>query len=59
MTLKEFYDFFPEYTGKKVIPIFASLYLADEVIAYLTKNNIYAMAIKEDTMGLLNFEDIR
>lgn len=59
MTLKEFYDYFPEYTGKKVIPIFASLYLADEVIAYLTKNNIYAMAIKEDTMDLLNFEDIK
>lgn len=59
MTLKEFFDYFPEYKGKKVIPIFASLYLGDDVIAYLTKNNIYAMAIKEDTMDLLNFEDIK
>jgi uncharacterized protein YoxC len=55
-TLKEFFDYFPEYEGKKIIPIFASLYLSDEVISYLTENHIYAMAIKEDTMDLLNYE---
>ena len=44
--LKELHEYFPEYKGKKVIPVFASLYLPDEVIAYLTKNGIYAMAIK-------------
>lgn len=27
--------------------------------AYLTKNKIYAMAIKDDTMDLLNFENIK
>jgi len=59
MALKEFFDYFPEYEGKKLIPVFASLYLEKDVINYLTKNNIYAMAIKEDTMDLLNFEDIK
>ncbi|MBI3593100.1 MAG: hypothetical protein HY099_06445, partial [Nitrospirae bacterium] len=56
--LNEFYDYFPEYKGKKLIPIFASLYLQDDVVKYLTKNGIYAMAIKEDTMDLLNYENI-
>ena len=39
--------------------MFASLYLPDEVIAYLTKNSIYAMAIKEDMMDLINFESVK
>jgi hypothetical protein len=58
MVLNEFYDYFPEYKGKKLIPIFASLYLQDDVVKHLTKNGIYAMAIKEDTMDLLNYESI-
>lgn len=56
--LKEFYDYFPEYKGKEIIPIFSSLYLSDDVISYLTKNKIYAMAIKEETMDILNFEEV-
>jgi hypothetical protein len=58
LALNEFYDYFPEYRGKKLIPVFASLYIEEDVIRYLTKNNIYAMAIKEDTMDLLNYEEI-
>jgi len=38
--------------------VFAALYLPDEVIAYLTKNGIYAMAIKDDMMDLMNFDDV-
>ena len=57
--LKEFYDYFPEYKGKKLIPIFASMYLSDDLVRYLTKNGIYAMAMKEDTMDLLNYEEVR
>jgi len=56
--LKEFYDFFPEYSQKKVIPVFTSLYLPEDVVKYLTKNGIYAMAIKGDTMDLLNYKDV-
>ena len=57
--LKELYEYFPEYKGKMLVPVFASLYLPDEVIAYLTKNGIYAMAIKEDMMDLINFESVK
>jgi hypothetical protein len=55
---KEFFDYFPEYKDKKIIPIFSSLYLQDNVVDTLTKANIYAMAMKDDTMDLLNFKDI-
>lgn len=51
---KEFYDYFPEYKNKKLIPIFASLYLSDDIVNYLSKNNIYAMALKVDIMDILN-----
>jgi len=54
--LKEIYDYFPEYRGKKIIPIFSSLYIPEDLVTYLTKNRIYAMAMKDDTMDLLNFE---
>ncbi|MEQ8192722.1 MAG: hypothetical protein ABRQ39_32470 [Candidatus Eremiobacterota bacterium] len=50
----EFFVYFPEYKGKELIPIFASFYIPDNVLKKLTKNKIYAMGIKEDTMDILN-----
>ena len=44
--------------GLYLVPVFAALYLPDEAIAYLTKNGIYAMAIKDDMMDLMNFDDV-
>lgn len=55
---EEFFDYFPEYKGKKIIPIFSSLYLQDDVVDILTRAGIYAMAMKDDTMDLLNFERV-
>ena len=57
--LKELPEYFPEYSGRRVMPVFASLYLPDDVVAYLTKNGIYAMAIRDDMMDLMNFEEIK
>lgn len=51
---KEFYDYFPEYKNKKLIPIFASLYISDNIANYLSKSKIYAMAMKDDIMDILN-----
>mgnify|MGYP000163889520 CR=1 FL=1 len=50
----EFFSYFPEYKGMKLIPVFSSLYLSDSVVTYLSKNKIYAMAMKGDTMDILN-----
>lgn len=52
--LKEINDYFPEYEGKKVIPIFSSLSIPENVVSYLTKMKIYAMVMKDDTMEILN-----
>lgn len=56
--LKELADYFPESARKRLIPIFASLYIPENILSCLTKNEIYAMAIKDDTMAILNFEEI-
>ena len=50
----EFFNYFPEYKEAELIPIFSSLYLPDTVVNYLTKNRIYAMAMKGNTMDILN-----
>jgi len=54
----EFYEYFPEYKDKKLLPLFASLYIPEHILKHLSKNNIFAMGIKEDTMDLLNPEII-
>ncbi|MDM8528330.1 hypothetical protein QUF58_08950 [Anaerolineales bacterium HSG24] len=52
----EFFDYFPEYRGRKLIPIFSSLYLDEAVVNYLTKKGVYALAMNDETMDLLNFD---
>jgi len=53
-----FFQYFPEYRGKKLIPIFAAMKFAENHLMYLSKNNIYAMAMTDGTMDLLNFDDV-
>ncbi len=50
----EFYDYFPEYKGKVIIPVFASLYIDDDSVRYLSQKRIYALGMKDDTMEILN-----
>jgi hypothetical protein len=57
--LGELDDYLPEYTGKTIIPVFSSLYLGEDVIAYLTKRNIYAMALGDETMQVVNFQQVQ
>ena len=54
----EFFDYFPEYRGKKLIPIFSSLYISEDFVNYLTKQRIYALAMGEETMDFLNADKI-
>jgi hypothetical protein len=55
----EFYDYFPEYQGKTLIPVFSSLYLADDIVSYLPKHGIYALAMSEEAVDLLNFQQVK
>lgn len=56
--LKEIFDYFPEYKDKKLIPVFSSLQIPEDVVKYLTKNNIYALGMKDDTMTILNASEL-
>ena len=49
-----FFDFFPEYRGWRLIPIFGSWAIPDRVVERLTQHRIYAMRMGEDTMELAN-----
>ncbi|NWH07008.1 hypothetical protein HXW94_18900, partial [Desulfobacter latus] len=49
-------SWFPVIREKKLIPVFASLFISDELVRYLTKNNILAMATREDGMDIFNTE---
>ncbi|MGB3849609.1 MAG: hypothetical protein WA958_06540, partial [Tunicatimonas sp.] len=57
--LKKIFDYLPEYQGRTVVPIFSSLSFTETALKYLTKNKIYAMSSKGDTMDLLNFRAIQ
>ncbi|GBC85619.1 hypothetical protein HRbin11_02069 [bacterium HR11] len=56
----QFWDFFPEYRGKALIVIFASLVFPEGVIRYATRRGLYVMAFREwEYMDILNFEEVR
>ena len=54
----EFFQYFPEYTGKPLIPVFSSLQLSEEIVAYLTRQGIYAVGMGDETMQVLNLEQL-
>jgi hypothetical protein len=57
--LDEIEDYFPEYAGQEIIPVFASLYMREDVVNYMTKHKIYALAMGDQTMQILNLEAVR
>jgi hypothetical protein len=58
-TVGEFLDFFPEHSDKELIPIFASINIPKNVEKYLTKNRIYAMASGDETMEIINLDEMK
>jgi hypothetical protein len=57
--LPELPDYFPEYRDKNIIPIFSSLFIPENVKTFLSRRGIYAMGLHEDTMDLLNFDEVK
>ena len=49
-------DWFPQARSKTVIPVFSSLYIPEDSVRFLTKHRIFALAMKDDNMDLLNPE---
>jgi hypothetical protein len=52
----ELFDYFPEYKGYRICPVFSSLYLDDSFVAYLSRKGVYALTMKDDTMEIVNFD---
>ena len=56
----KFLEFFPEYKGKELIPIFAGLTFDDNVIKYASKKGLYVMAYREwEYMDIINFDEVK
>ena len=57
--VERFRKAFPEYKGKKVVPIFASLRFDSKMIEFGNAEGIYMMAYREwEYMDILNFKEI-
>lgn len=54
-----FFQYFPEYKGKKLIPIFSALSIDDDLIQYCTGKKIYAGVMKGSVIDLANFKEMQ
>ena len=65
LDFKEFLDsgglvkFFPQVKQKTIVPVMSSLYMSEEIVAFLTKNNILAMHATEISMEIVNFDQLK
>jgi hypothetical protein len=56
---EELFDYFPEYRGYRICPIYSSLYLDEAFVSALTRKGIYALTMKDETMEILNYSDVK
>ncbi len=57
--LQRLFEFFPEFSNKKIVPLFSFLHIQEDILQYLTRNNIYALGMGEEIMEVLNFEEVK
>jgi hypothetical protein len=55
---RDFFEFFPEYRGRRLIQVFGSWSIPEQVIVRLTGLGIYAMQMGEETMELVNATEL-
>ena len=51
---REFFEFFPEYRGRRLIAVFGSWAIPEPLVDALTARGIYALRMGEETMELAN-----
>lgn len=54
----DFFRFFPELSGRRLILVFGSWSIPDNVVAGLTARGIYAMQMGDETMELVNAAEL-
>ncbi len=57
--IESFRRCFPEYAGKTLIPVFASMNIPENIVKRLSKLGFYAMAMGDDTMDILNLSQVK
>lgn len=56
----KFFEFFPEFRGKELIPIFGSIVFPENIIKYASREGIYVMGWREwEYMDILNFDEVK
>ena len=55
----EFALYFPQYRELPIVPVFSSLSIPADMVTYLTRSGIYALAMGDDAMQVLNLEAVR
>ncbi len=57
---QRFFEFFPEFKGKKLHIILGSITFPENIIKYSSKQGIYVMGWREwEYMDILNFEEVK
>ena len=54
----EFGLYFPEFRELPIVPVFSSLQIPPDLVTYLTRNGIYAVAMGDDAMQILNLTEV-
>ena len=55
----EFARYFPQYRELPIVPAFSSLSIPDDMVTYLTRRGIYAIAMGDEAMQVLNLDAVR
>ena len=55
----EFALYFPEYGKLPIVPAFSSLSIPEDMVTYLTRHGIYAVAMGDEAMQVLNLKVVR
>ena len=55
----EFALYFPEHGKLPIVPAFSSLSVPEDLVTYLTRHGIYALAMGDEAMQVLNLEAVR
>ena len=56
---REFALYFPEYGRLPIVPAFSSLSIPEDMVTYLTRRGIYAVAMGDEAMQVLNLKAVR
>ena len=56
---EEFVRYFPELAGKPIVPVFSSLSIPENVATFLTRRGVYAAAMGDEAMQVINLEAVR